>query len=54
MPVEKEETNSLRELIQNLPGNMESNFVKLHEELYSLRQEMNRGKNNQFPNWEFS
>ena len=32
MNEEEEETNSLRELIQNLTANMESNFAKLHEE----------------------
>ena len=37
---EEEETNSLRDLIQNLTANMESNFAKLHEELCGLRQEM--------------
>ena len=37
---EEEETKSLRELIQNLTANMESNFAKLHEELCGLRQEM--------------
>ena len=34
------ETNSLWDLIKNLTANMESNFVKLHEELCSLRKEM--------------
>ena len=37
---EEEETNSLRDLIQNLTANTERNFAKLHEELCSLRQEM--------------
>ena len=37
---EEEETKSLRDLIQNLTVNMESNFAKLHEELCGLRQEM--------------
>ena len=32
MNEEEEETNSLRDLIQNLTANMESNFAKLHEE----------------------
>ena len=36
----EEETNSLKDLIQNLTANMESNFAKLHEELCGLRQEM--------------
>ena len=40
MNEEEEETNSLRDLIQNLTANMESNFAKLHEELCGLRQEM--------------
>ena len=40
MNQEEEETNSLRDLIQNLTANMDSNFAKLHEELYRLRQEM--------------
>ena len=40
MNEEEEETNSPRDLIQNLTANMESNFAKLHEELCSLRQEM--------------
>ena len=40
MHEEEEETNSLRDLIQNLTANMESNFAKLHEELCGLRQEM--------------
>ena len=40
MNEEEEETNSLRDLIQNLTANMESNFGKLHEELCGLRQEM--------------
>ena len=40
MNKEEGETNSLRDLIQNLTANMESNFAKLHEELCSLRQEM--------------
>ena len=40
MNKEEEETNSLRDLILNLTANMESNFAKLHEELFSLRQEM--------------
>ena len=30
MDEEEEETNSLRDLIQNLTANMESNFAKLH------------------------
>ena len=38
MNEEEEETNSLRDLIQNLTANMESNFAKLHEELCGLRQ----------------
>ena len=40
MNEEEEETNSPRDLIQNLTANMESNFAKLNEELCSLRQEM--------------
>ena len=40
MNEEEEETKSLRDLIQNLAANMESNFAKLHEELCGLRQEM--------------
>ena len=40
MNEEEEETNSLWDLIKNLTANMESNFVKLHEELCSLRKEM--------------
>ena len=40
MNEEEEESNSPRDLIQNLTANMESNFAKLHEELCSLRQEM--------------
>ena len=40
MNEEEEETNSLLDLIKNLTANMESNFVKLHEELCSLRKEM--------------
>ena len=40
MNEEEEETNSLRDLIQNLTANMESNFAKLHEEVCGLRQEM--------------
>lgn len=40
MNEEEEETKSLRDLIQNLTANMESNFAKLHEELCGLRQEM--------------
>ena len=40
MNEEEEETNSPKDLIQNLTANMESNFAKLHEELCSLRQEM--------------
>ena len=40
MNKEEGETNSLRDLIQNLTANMESNFAKLHEELCGLRQEM--------------
>ena len=37
---EDEETNSLRDLIQDLTANMETNFAKLRDELCSLRQEM--------------
>ena len=40
MNEEEEETNSLRDLIQNLTANMESIFEKPHKELYGLRQEM--------------
>ena len=40
MNEQEEEKNSLRDLIQNLTANMESNFAKLHEELCGLRQEM--------------
>ena len=42
MNEEEEETNSLWDLIKNLTANMESNFVKLHEELCSLRKEMKK------------
>ena len=42
MNEEEEETKSLRDLIQNLTANMESNFAKLHEELCGLRQEMKK------------
>ena len=40
MNEQEEEKNSLRDLIQNLTANMESNFAKLHEELCGLTQEM--------------
>ena len=40
MNEEEVETKSLKDLIQNLTANMESNFAKLHEELCGLRQEM--------------
>ena len=40
MNEEEEETKSLKDLIQNLTANMESNFAKLHEELCGLRREM--------------
>ena len=40
MNEQEEEKNSLRDLIQNLTANMESNFAKLCEELCGLRQEM--------------
>ena len=44
MNEEEEEIKSLRDLIQNLTANMESNFAKLHEELCGLRQEMKEMK----------